>query len=552
MERERWYREIPLRPADPRSFPETDRRYWYDEEYAGWHAVKLPLCPSPGSGPRGKRLVIFCQGMHPYWLDYMKGARQEAKREGFTVEFSVSDWDQELQNRTFLEVLESRPDMIIFTPVEPAGGRACIRLAYEAGIPLIGSNQVLSADSYTRIIAWSGPDDWAQMRQLARHFASQVTRPGGYCMLTHQPGTSTHLARTWGIISELASIAPDLKLLDRQFTGFSREKSRSVVLEWIERYGSELVGIVSADDSLPQEGINRAVAEANREDIVRVANGATRRGLGMVRNGSLSAVTWQPPEVDGSTAVTIAADWFKGLRVEPITYLPVCIITRENVDSFLIEGLGLEDFHGEDLSRMMLEGNLNEIEAFFDDMKRRVVNETIVGEEYFGGFAIELMSNILNLAKRKGEDAVALAGGYEMLYKGLFQQMTVTRSLDWLHDLSLKVVQRFMESGGLTGSVVDRLTAYIELHYSQPISLKTLSEQFGLSAAYLGKVFKEQTGVSFSRYLNEFRIGKAKDLLAAGSMKAREVAEAVGYADGSYFNAMFRKYTGSSFSDYTS
>jgi ribose transport system substrate-binding protein len=550
MEKDHWYKEIPPRPSDPRSFPETDRRYWYDEEYAGWRAVKHPLPISPGDGPQGKRLEIFCQGRHPYWLEYMKGAKDEAEKEGFAVTFHFSDWDQEVQTHTCIEILNTRPDMIIFAPVELTGGCECIRLAYDMGIPVIGSNQVLDAESYCRIIAWSGPDDWGQQRLLARHFASRVDRPGGYCLLTHQPGTSTYLARTWGIISELAAVAPHLKLLDKQFTGFNREQSRLTVRRWIEEYGSDLVGIVSADDSLPQEGINRALAECGREDIVRVANGATRRGLGFIRNGSLSAVTWQPPEIDGSIAVKIAADWFKGFRVDPITYLPVRIITKENVDSFLIKGLGFEDFHGEDLSRMILEGNLEEIAGFFDDIKRRVVNEEIVGEEYFGGFAIELMSNLLTLADKKGEDGVALAGGYEMLYKGLFQQPTVSRSLDWLHNLAVKIVERLMETRQLSGSLVDRLNVCIELHYSEPISLKTLSDHFGLSAAYLGKVFKESTGVSFSRYLNEYRIEKAKQLLTSGNMKAKDVAEAVGYADGSYFYTTFKKFTGTSPSDY--
>ena len=550
MEKKYRYKEIPPRPSNPRSYPESDKRYWYDEEYAGWRTVKYPLPLSPGDGPKGKRLEIFCQGRHPYWLEYMKEAKKEAEKENFMVNFHFSDWDQEVQTNTFIEVLRTKPDMIIFAPVELSGGSECIRLAYEKGIPVIGSNQVLDAESYSRIIAWAGPDDWGQQRLLARHFASQLERQGGYCLLTHQPGTSTYLARTWGIISELAAVAPHLKLLDKQFSGFNREQSRRVVHQWIEKYGPQLVGIVSADDSLPQEGINRAIVECNREDIVRVANGATRRGLGFIRTNSLSAVTWQPPAIDGSLAVKIAADWFKGFRVDPITYLPVRIITMENVDSFLIEGLGFEDFHGEDLSRMILEGDLEAIVGFFDDIKRRVVNEQIVGEEYFGGFAIELMSNLLTLADKKGWDGVSFAGGYEMLYKGLFQQPTVSRSLDWLYNLAVKMIERLMETNQLSGSLVDRLNVCIELHYNKPISLKTLSDHFGLSSAYLGKVFKESIGVSFSRYLNQYRIEKAKKLLSSGNMRTKDVAEAVGYADSSYFYTTFKKFTGTSPSDY--
>jgi len=83
------------------------------------------------------------------------------------------------------------------------------------------------------------------------------------------------------------------------------------------------------------------------------------------------------------------------------------------------------------------------------------------------------------------------------------------------------------------------LISYAELHYSDPISLKTISEVFGISAAYLGKVFKDRTGNSFSRYLNELRISKAKVLLASKKIKSKDVGRAVGFAETNYFYAVF-------------
>lgn len=543
---------VPPRPADPRSFPETDRRYWYDEEFAGWNAVKRNLPEPPEGGPSGRRLAVFCPGTHPYWAEYEKGLRKEALKTGFPVAVHYADSDQEVQNQAVQAAVDRRPDMIILIPVESSGAGDAIRYAHERSVPVIVSNQVLDNDLYPLIVAWTGPDDWGQHRLLAGKFAREVRRPGGYCIVTHRPGTSMHLARSRAAITELSEVAPDLRLLDMRFTGFNREHTRRVVHEWIDRYGEELVGIISADDSLPQEGINRALAERGREDIVRVANGATRRGLGFVRNGTLRAVTCQPPELDGALPVKVAADWFRGLRVDPISYLPVSLITAENVDSFLMEGRGVEDFHGEELCRMILEGNLEEIGDFFEDFQRRLESERIVGEEYFGGLAIGLMGDLIYLAKSRGIDPVELAGGYEMLYKGLFQQKTVAGSLEWLRSFSVGIVDRLMDMNLLSGSLDERLSAYIELHYTEPIALKSISDHFGLSAAYLGKVFKESNGISFSRYLNEYRIAKARELLASGNMKAKEVAVAVGYSDPNYFYSIFRKLTGRPPSDFGS
>lgn len=559
--REQRRRMIPPRPGNPRNFPETDARYWYDEEYAGWRLAKQHLPPSPADGPEGKHLALFLPGAHPYWTEYEKGFRREAEKHGFVVQVHQAEWDQDYQLASFRSALEKhgregKPHLAVLVPVERREGSECVHHAYERGIPLICSNQTLAWEDYGKIIAWTGPDDWGQHRLLARYFASKVRDrlgkdTGGYCIVSHRPGTSVCEARVWSMVTELSQVAPGLKLLDKQFTGFNREATRLMALEWIDRYGEELVGIISADDSLPQEGINRALAQRNREEIVRVASGATRRGIGFIKQGSLFAETWQPPELDGELPVKVAADWFRGLRVDPISYLPIRMITKDNVDTFLMQWQGLEDLHPEDLARMVIEGRLDEISGFFEDLHHRLSSEGFTGEAYFGGIAIDLMSVLLNLSRSRQIDPVELAGGYDMLYKGLFSQETVSKSLDWLQQFAVSIVSRLMDQRSLGGSIVERLFAYIEIHYAEPIALKTIADEFSLTAAYLGRVFKEQTGSSFSRYLNTFRVEKAKALMSRQQITAKEAGLAVGYSDHNYFYTIFKKVTGMSPSDFS-
>jgi len=82
------------------------------------------------------------------------------------------------------------------------------------------------------------------------------------------------------------------------------------------------------------------------------------------------------------------------------------------------------------------------------------------------------------------------------------------------------------------------------------LSIKTISYSFNISAAYLGKLFKQETGESFSRYLNNLRIEKAKDLLRSTNIKANKIALEVGYSDSNYFYNIFKKYTGMYPSEY--
>lgn len=75
----------------------------------------------------------------------------------------------------------------------------------------------------------------------------------------------------------------------------------------------------------------------------------------------------------------------------------------------------------------------------------------------------------------------------------------------------------------------------IEAHYSEDLSLKTLSEKYYLNSAYLGQLFKKKFGVSFKNYLTGLRVEKAAQMLLATDDKVYRVAERVGYRDVDYF-----------------
>jgi ribose transport system substrate-binding protein len=53
-----------------------------------------------------------------------------------------------------------------------------------------------------------------------------------------------------------------------------------------------------------------------------------------VKAGEIHAITYQSAEADGAVALKAGADWFNGLTVEPVRYLPKHIITQTDVDTF--------------------------------------------------------------------------------------------------------------------------------------------------------------------------------------------------------------------------
>ncbi|MNP51629.1 HTH-type transcriptional regulator YesS [compost metagenome] len=89
----------------------------------------------------------------------------------------------------------------------------------------------------------------------------------------------------------------------------------------------------------------------------------------------------------------------------------------------------------------------------------------------------------------------------------------------------------------------------IERNFSDNLKLETLSGVLNYNSAYLGKLFKNETGEYFNTYLDKVRIEKAKSYLEAG-YKVYQVAEKVGYTNVDYFHSKFKKYVGTSPSAY--
>ncbi len=91
---------------------------------------------------------------------------------------------------------------------------------------------------------------------------------------------------------------------------------------------------------------------------------------------------------------------------------------------------------------------------------------------------------------------------------------------------------------------------YIEEHYSEELSLDILARKLNITGTYLSAYFKKKQGVNFVDYLNEVRIGKAKELLTGTDLQIQEVAVRTGYLNANSFIRTFKKITGLSPGEY--
>lgn len=93
--------------------------------------------------------------------------------------------------------------------------------------------------------------------------------------------------------------------------------------------------------------------------------------------------------------------------------------------------------------------------------------------------------------------------------------------------------------------VVDEILQYIEERFAdEELSLNTIAEHVNFSPNHLSTIFSRQTGQSFIKYLTDFRMMKAKELLRCTGKRSSEISLEVGYKDPHYFSYLFKKTQG--------
>lgn len=96
------------------------------------------------------------------------------------------------------------------------------------------------------------------------------------------------------------------------------------------------------------------------------------------------------------------------------------------------------------------------------------------------------------------------------------------------------------------GSRVETIKRYIYNNYDKDLSLDALAKVVYLHPDYLNRIYRAETGVTLNKFIKDYRMKRAMELLKSSHLKIRDICNAVGYKNYSYFCHCFRKHFGAS------
>lgn len=102
----------------------------------------------------------------------------------------------------------------------------------------------------------------------------------------------------------------------------------------------------------------------------------------------------------------------------------------------------------------------------------------------------------------------------------------------------------FGEDSACNRNVMPRALSYIHLHFGSRLTLDEVAREVHLSPSYFSRLFKNETGMPFSEYLQKTRIEQAKRQLRQQDCSMADIAGKTGFFDQSHFIKIFKHATG--------
>lgn len=99
---------------------------------------------------------------------------------------------------------------------------------------------------------------------------------------------------------------------------------------------------------------------------------------------------------------------------------------------------------------------------------------------------------------------------------------------------------------------LEKMLNYLNIHFTEVISLQDLADQVHLSREVCCRLFKKMTGKTITGYLEEYRVNKSFSLVQSGQYSMIQITEMVGFSNPSRFASAFRNRFGCNPGEYNS
>ncbi|WP_158289726.1 helix-turn-helix domain-containing protein [Paenibacillus flagellatus] len=147
---------------------------------------------------------------------------------------------------------------------------------------------------------------------------------------------------------------------------------------------------------------------------------------------------------------------------------------------------------------------------------------------------------------------LAIEVDWQDVHGKMFESETLDEIREHLHELFDRLTEQIRPSPETrTEVIIDTIKELVYAQYADPdLSLQSIADSMKMSSAYLGRLFRANSSVSLTEYMNDVRLSEALRLLENERYTINEIMEKVGYRTQSHFFKQFKNKYGTTPKEY--
>ena len=220
-------------------------------------------------------------------------------------------------------------------------------------------------------------------------------------------------------------------------------------------------------------------------------------------------------------------------------------------DSVQLRNVNINALNPAILQKFLSSGLAEEVDDFIRDYFNAIGQEPMGSLVFRNYVVLNVRFSVLSFLKKLGCDDSEISG-QEM--ENIMDETgkTIEAAVAYCGKILKKAIAlRDENAGDKNRSVLKLAVDFIDHNYmDEEISLNKAAHVANVSANHFSALFSQNMGQTFTEYLTDLRMSKAKELLRCTAMRSSEIAGEVGYTDAHYFSYLFKKTQGMTPSEY--
>ncbi|TLU71341.1 substrate-binding domain-containing protein [Lichenicoccus roseus] len=297
-------------------------------------AAGRAIVPGPAAHAAGKPAIAVAVADQKslFYIAAVAGMRDEAKKEGYTLNVASAADNSTLQINQIQNLLVRQPGALIFIPQDATSAAAGVRAANQSGVPVIAVDERPEGTN-VKLATYIATDSVKAARDLCTWMFNQIGGKGELAILHGVLGATAELQRTQGCQEALQKF-PDIHVVAQQTANWDETEAYKAAQNILTAH-PDLKAIFGESDAMAM-GAAKAAKQADRQGLVVVGIDGFPTMFKAVKSGLTQATKAQRPYEMGEMAVRDAIQLINntGKAIPAEQLVDAQLITKANVDQF--------------------------------------------------------------------------------------------------------------------------------------------------------------------------------------------------------------------------